>query len=74
MDHLIKILELAGFILDSTGKLMVAYAAIMVHRRFWQEHKIDEFVFRAMKREQVIGITGIVFIIIGFFLQLPGKL
>lgn len=48
--------ELLGFILDVIGKVMVAYAALRVHRRFWKEHKVDEFVFRAMKREQIIGI------------------
>lgn len=65
---------LLGFILDVIGKIMVAYAAIRVHRRFWKEHKVDEFVFKAMKREQVIGIAGVIFIVIGFLLQLPGKI
>jgi len=67
-------IELLGFILDVIGKVMVAYAAIKVHRRFWKEHKVDEFVFRAMEREQIIGILGIVLIIIGFLLQIPSKL
>lgn len=67
-------IELLGFILDVVGKVMVAYTAIAVHRRFWKEHKIDEFVFNSMKREQVIGIAGITLIVIGFFLQLPAKL
>ena len=67
-------IELLGFILDVIGKVMVAYAAIKVHRRFWKEHKVNEFVFRAMEREQIIGILGIVLIIIGFLLQIPSKL
>lgn len=67
-------MELLGFILDVIGKVMVAYTAITVHHRVWKEHKIDEAVFGAMKREQIIGITGIVLIIIGFFLQIPAKL
>lgn len=67
-------LELLGFTLDVIGKIMVAYTAIAVHRRVWQEHKIDKVVFAVMKNEQIIGIIGIVLIVIGYFLQLPAKL
>lgn len=67
-------LALLGFILDVVGKVMVAYTAIAVHRRFWKEHKMNKAVFLAMKTEQLVGITGILFIVIGFFLQLPTKL
>ena len=67
-------MELIGFTLDVLGKLMVAYTAIRVHYRFRKEHKIDELVFKAMKREHFVGILGIIFIIIGYFLQLPGKI
>lgn len=67
-------IELLGFTLDVAGKVMVAYATIKVHHRFWQEHKVDEFVFRAMKREQIIGIVGVISIIAGFLLQIPSKL
>lgn len=67
-------MELIGFTLDVIGKVMVAYTAIMVHYRFWKEHKIDEAVFELMKRERFIGIVGIICIVIGYFLQLPAKL
>lgn len=67
-------LDLFGFILDTIGTVMIAYTAIAVHRRFWKEHKIDEEVFRSMRWEQVIGMIGILFIIIGSVMQIPGKL
>ena len=67
-------IEFIGFILDVVGKVMVAFTAIMVHRRFRKEHKVDERIFRAMRREQLFGIIGITFIILGFLLQVPGKL
>jgi heme/copper-type cytochrome/quinol oxidase subunit 2 len=67
-------MELLGFILDVAGKIMVAFTAIMVHHRFRKEHKVDEKVFRSMRREQIIAIVGIVLIIAGFLLQLPSKL
>lgn len=66
--------EFVGFTLDVIGKIMVAYTAIAVHRRFWKEHKIDEMVFKMMKREQIIGIAGVILIVIGFLLQIPSKL
>jgi len=67
-------MEVIGFTLDVLGKLMIAFTAIMVHHRFRKEHKIDEVVFRSMKREQAIGVLGIIFIVAGYLLQLPGKL
>jgi len=67
-------IKLLGATLDVIGKIMVAYAALKVHYHFWKEHKVDEFVFRAMQREQIIGVAGIIFIIVGFLLQIPSKL
>ena len=66
--------EFLGFTLDVVGKVMVAFTAIMVHYRFYKEHKIDEKVFRSMHREQVVGVIGIALILLGYFLQIPGKL
>ena len=67
-------MDLIGFTLDVVGKIMVAFTAIMVHHRVWKEHRISKRVFVEMKREQIIGIAGILFIIIGYLLQAPGKL
>ena len=51
---------------------MVGFTAIMVHHRFWKEHKVDARVFDEMRRERGIGIIGIVLILIGFFIQMAG--
>ena len=67
-------IEFIGFTLDVLGKVMVAFTAIMVHYRFRKEHKIDEKVFRSMRREQLLGIIGILLIILGFLLQVPFKI
>jgi len=67
-------LEFIGFSIDVVGKIMVAFTAVMVHYRFRKEHKIDEKVFRAMRREQLLGVIGILLIILGFILQVPSKL
>ena len=65
---------LIGETLDVVGKIMIAFTVLMVHHRFRKEHKIDEKVFKAMRREQVIGLLGIALIIIGYFLRLPSFL
>jgi len=67
-------LEFLGFTLDVVGKVMVAFTAVMVHYRFRKEHKIDDRVFRSMRREQLLGIIGISLIILGYLLQVPSKL
>lgn len=68
-----EIIEVLGFTLDVIGKVMIAYTAIIVHHRFRKEHKVDERVFKTMKKEQIFGIAGIVLIVLGYFLQLPFK-
>lgn len=70
---IVQLAEVVGFTLDVAGKIMIAFTAIMVHHRFWKEHKVDDKVFMEMKRERIIGILGIVFLLAGFFLQLPSK-
>lgn len=63
-----------GFTLDVIGKILVAYTALRVHHRVREEHKIDKAVFRSMKKEQQLGLIGIGLILLGYFLQVPGKL
>jgi hypothetical protein len=63
-----------GFTIDVVGKVLVAYTALRVHHRVWQEHKVDQKVFTEMKREQMYGIIGLILILVGFVLQIPGKL
>lgn len=67
-------IEFIGFTSDVIGKVLIAYTVIMVHWRFWKEHKVDEEVFKEMRRERIIGLLGIALMIIGYFLQIPSKL
>lgn len=55
-----------GFTLDLFGKLLVSFTAIMVHHRVQQEHKIDKAVFRSMRREQALGILGMILMFAGY--------
>lgn len=63
-----------GFILDTLGKLLVAYTSLMVHHRFRNEHRVDEEVFSVMRKEQVYGMAGIGLIILGASMELSAML
>lgn len=62
-------IEYIATTLDFIGKLLIAYTALRVHHRFLSEHRVDKLVFKAMKKEQRLGVLGIVFIVAGYFLQ-----
>lgn len=51
---------------NTAGKIIIAYTAISVHRRVMKEHKIDDHVFKYMRKEQTIAGFGILMVIIGF--------
>jgi len=70
---IITILNLIGFTLDVAGKVIISYTVIAVHVRFRTEHKVDEAVFKTMKKEHKWAVLGIILMIIGYFLQLPSK-
>jgi hypothetical protein len=56
--------------IDVVGKLLIGWAALRVHHRVLNEHKIDIQVFLAMKREQWLGISGMVCIVAAYILHL----
>lgn len=66
-------IEFIGFTILTAGELLVGFTAVMVHRRFWKEHKVDETLFKEMKKEQIIGIVGLVLIGMGYLLQVIGR-
>lgn len=67
-------LTFIGFTIDVIGKILVAYTALRVHYIVREEHKIDKVVFRTMRKEHRLGLIGIGLILLGYFLQVPGKL
>ena len=66
--------EFLGMTLDVVGKVMVAVMAIRVHWRFRKEHMVDEAVFLSMRREQKMGMVGIALIIVGWLLEVGGRI
>lgn len=59
-----------GLILDTTGKIFIGLAVLMVHQHIFREHKIDKVVLRTMRKEWMLTLSGIVLIVIGATLQL----
>jgi hypothetical protein len=66
-------MELFGLTLSTTGTLFIALAALNVHHRVLNEHKIDQRVFREMKREQWIGISGVALLVVGHILVVVAR-
>jgi len=60
-------MEFASETLQVTGEVLIGLTAIMVHRRVWKEHKINPAVYKEMKREQIMGVLGIILLISGYF-------
>jgi len=61
--------NLLGLTLDTIGSVLIGYAALKVHHRFLNEHRVDKRVFQTMRIEQQLGVLGIVLVVIGYFLQ-----
>jgi len=70
--NITNIVTIAGLTFEVLGTVLIAYTALSVHGRVRKEHVIDEKVISEMKREHALGISGIVFILIGYVLQLIG--
>ena len=66
-------MEFISETLQVAGEIIIGITAIMVHRRVWKEHKINNRVYSEIKREQFIGIVGIVLLIIGYLIKILGK-
>jgi len=56
--------------IDTVGTLLVAWAALRVHHRVLNEHKISKKVFSIMRLEQRLGVLGVVLIAISYILRI----
>lgn len=59
-----------GDIITVIGEVMVGWMAIAVHHRVRNEHKIDDKVFKLMRKENKLGLIGLSLIIIGLIIRL----
>jgi len=63
-------IQFIGLTFEMIGTIFVAYAALRVHHRILREHKIDRKVYKTMKGEQFLGIIGVLFVLLGYFIQI----
>ncbi len=59
-----------GLTTGTIGKLLLGLAVIRVHLIILREHKLDEVVFRSIKRERFITACGVLLIVIGYVLEM----
>ncbi len=62
-------LLLWGITFGTIGKLVLGIAVLRVHVYILREHKIDQVVLSALRREQYVTIFGLSLIIIGYLLE-----
>lgn len=62
-------MDILASTLDTVGTLLIAWAALSVHHKVLNEHKIDNAVYRKMKKEQFLGFLGIALVVIGYLLD-----
>lgn len=67
-------METIGITLELIGTLLIAITVYRVHHHVLKEHKIDQYVLRQMKREQVMTIMGIGLIVAGFIAQISARI
>lgn len=56
--------------LEAIGTLLIAWAALRVHHRVLNEHKISPRVVRTMRIEQGLGMLGMVMVFVGYVLNI----
>ncbi|MBX9906434.1 hypothetical protein K2X96_00880 [Patescibacteria group bacterium] len=56
--------------LGTIGKLILGIAVLRVHAYIIKEHRIDDVVLRAMKRERYITVGGVILILIGYAMEI----
>jgi len=59
-----------GLAIGYAGKILLGITVINVHSHIIQEKQIDGDVLKYMRKERVLGITGIVLMTIGFLLEM----
>lgn len=63
-------LENITLTLGAVGTLLIAWAALRVHHRVLNDHKISPRVSRIMQIEQKLGVLGMVMVFAGYVLNI----
>ena len=65
-------LFIIGATFDVIGKILIGITVLIVHGHVIKDRKITREVIKEMKYEQLLGLLGIIFIIIGYFIHIFG--
>ncbi len=57
----------------TVGKVIIAYTAISVHQRVRKEHKIDDKVFKYMRKERKVAFLGIFLLLAEYTLHMMDR-
>jgi len=58
-----------GITLGVIGKIVLGVTVIRVHSKIVAEHKVDKAVFTEMRKEKNLAILGIIFMVVGYILE-----
>ncbi len=58
-----------GLTLGIVGKVILGLTVVSVHWKIVKEHKIDGAVLKEMRKERNFAIAGIVFMVLGYILE-----
>lgn len=58
-----------GMTMGVVGKIMLAYGVVLVHIKMAKERRIDEIVVSSFRTEMFITLAGVLFIVVGYFLE-----
>lgn len=59
-----------GLTIRVVGEILIGIAVFNVHRHITKEHRIDKDVLDAIRLERWLAICGIVFIIVGYLIEI----
>lgn len=59
-----------GMTIGVIGKILLGITVIRVHSKIVQEHRVDGAVFKEIRKEKILAILGIIFMVIGYVLEM----
>lgn len=59
-----------GITFGVVGKILLGITVMLVHHKIVTEHKIDKVVLSEMRRESRLALAGIIFIAVGYILEI----
>jgi len=58
-----------AYSLDVFGKILIGVSVLLVHRGIMKERKVDLYVIKEIKYEELLTLIGILFIIAGYIIH-----